>query len=38
LLGYDDIRPTERALMRRKEKKLLLHLRKNGLLLSGTFR
>jgi probable rRNA maturation factor len=38
LLGYDDIDPADKIVMRRKEKKHLLHLRKNCLLLSGTFR
>lgn len=38
LLGYDDVIPSMRSVMRRKEKKIISHLRKNGLLLSGTFR
>lgn len=38
LLGYDDSTPSMKSVMRRKERKIVSHLRKNGLLLSGTFR
>lgn len=34
LLGYDDIDPKDRALMRKKERECIEHLRKEGLILS----